>query len=122
MLIKKFPEDFIVEEVSDIELKKSGSFAVYKLEKKQLNTEQAVGYISKKCNIERKDIKYAGSKDRNAITRQYITIFRNNGKLEFKTDNLKLKFLGFIEEPLSLGRLKGNDFQIIIRELSDAQI
>ncbi|MGV8151424.1 MAG: tRNA pseudouridine(13) synthase TruD [Candidatus Woesearchaeota archaeon] len=121
MLIKKFPEDFVVEEVP-VEFSGVGDYAVYKLKKKDFNTESAVEYICKRFSIQRKNVKYAGSKDRHAITTQYISIFKDLGKLFLSTDNLHLEFVSFHNAPLSLGSLNGNKFIIRIRELNNAEL
>ncbi len=117
MIIKKFPEDFIVEEIP-VGFSGDGDYAVYLLTKKDYNTESAVEHICKSLNIKRKDIKYAGSKDKHAITRQYISIFKDDGKLSIDNDDLKLQFISFNDQPLSLGTLQGNKFNIKVRELN----
>ncbi len=117
MIIKKFPEDFIVEEIP-IGFSGSGDYAVYRLTKKDYNTESAVEYICKRFDISRKSIKYAGSKDKHAITKQYISIFKDNGRLSIDAEDIKLEFISFHDQPLSLGSLNGNTFNIKIRELT----
>lgn len=117
MIIKKVPEDFIVEEIP-AGFSGSGDYAIYRLTKKNYNTESATEYICKKFNIPRKSIKYAGSKDKHAITKQYISIFKDNGRLNIDTEDIKLEFISFHDQPLSLGSLNGNTFNIKIRELT----
>lgn len=117
MIIKKFPEDFIVEEIP-IGFSGSGDYAIYLLMKKNYNTESAVEQICRRLNVNRKNIKYAGSKDKHAITKQYISIFKDDGRLLIDTDELKLQFISFHDQPLSLGTLHGNKFNIKIRELT----
>ncbi|HIH54970.1 TPA: tRNA pseudouridine(13) synthase TruD, partial [Candidatus Woesearchaeota archaeon] len=121
MLIKSIPEDFIVEEIP-IEFSDKGDYSIYKLTKKDFNTESAVEHICNKFNIPRKNIKYAGSKDRHALTTQFISIFKDKGNLKIDTDNIKLGFISFHNEPLSLGSLKGNKFIIKIRDLSEEEL
>lgn len=121
MIIKKFPEDFVVEEIP-IKFSGKGDYSIYRLEKKDYTTESAVEYLCKKFNIPRKNIKYAGTKDRHAITIQYISILRDKRNLKLDTDNIKIDFVSFHNEPLSLGSLQGNNFKIKIRELSVEEI
>lgn len=121
MLIKSIPEDFIVEEIP-IELSGKGDYSIYKLIKKDYNTESAVEYVCRIFNIPRKNIKYAGSKDRNAITTQYISIFKDKGNQKIDTDHIRLEFVTFHNEPLSLGSLIGNKFTIKIREISEQEL
>lgn len=116
MILKKFPQDFLVEEIP-IGFAGSGEYAIYKLTKKDYNTESAIEHICRRFNIRRASIKYAGSKDRHAITMQFISIFKDKGSLHIDSDGLKLDFVTFHNEPLSLGCLEGNNFTIRIREV-----
>jgi len=121
VIIKKFPEDFIVEEIP-VGFSGIGDYAIYRLTKKNYNTESAVQYICKKCNVFRDNIKYAGSKDKHAITKQYISIFKDKGNLKIDTEDIKLEFISRHDEPLSLGSLHGNTFNIKIRELTPEEL
>jgi tRNA pseudouridine13 synthase len=119
MLIKSIPEDFIVEEIP-IDFSGKGDYAIYRLTKKNYNTESAVQIICRNFHIDRNNIKYAGTKDKNAITSQYISIYKNKN-LSMDGD-LKLEFVTFHNDPLSLGFLKGNKFKITIREIEKQEI
>jgi tRNA pseudouridine13 synthase len=118
MIIKQELEDFIVEEISDIALKEKAEYAVYKLIKVGHNTEHAIEILCEAFRIPRNNIKYAGTKDRIAKTTQYISIHKDNGKRAYDKNNIKIEFVGFIDEPLSLGTLKGNKFEITVREMT----
>ncbi|HYD03001.1 MAG TPA: tRNA pseudouridine(13) synthase TruD [Alphaproteobacteria bacterium] len=130
MIIKHVPEDFIVEEIPLKEWNDDGQFSVYKLVKINMNTEHAISIISKKFNIPSSLIKYSGTKDRHAKTTQYISIpgktinssYANPDRIKIEEENLMLHHVGFSDEPLSLGTLKGNKFVITVRELSDKEI
>ena len=117
--IKFKPEDFLVEEIPCREFKEKGRYLILKMAKKNYNTEDAVQQISKKLKIPRKNIGYAGTKDRKAITKQYISIQQASKEriqgLEIK--DINLEFIGYSEAPLSLGELEGNKFTITIRNI-----
>jgi tRNA pseudouridine13 synthase len=121
MIIKRAPEDFIVEEVPLKEWDDSGPFIVFRLTKMGLNTEQAIDIISRRFHIPRESIKYSGTKDKHAQTTQYISIPNRQGieRISLEEDNLKMSHVGYTDAPLSLGTLKGNRFVITLRELSD---
>jgi tRNA pseudouridine13 synthase len=121
MIIKKHPEDFIVEEIPAFDLKDNGQYGIYKMTKKSLNTEEAISIIVRRFGIDRRKIKYAGTKDRNAVTMQYISI-QDKRQFNGKEENLELRYIGRSEDPLSLGTLQGNRFEIIARELSNAEM
>ncbi len=120
MRLKSFPEDFMVGEIplKEYAANSSGAFAVYALWKRNFNTEDAIQFVCKRFNLKRGDVKFAGAKDRNAITTQHISIARDKGKLVLDEENIKLTFAGFSNEPISLGNLAGNRFELIIREVT----
>ncbi|GIU69276.1 MAG: tRNA pseudouridine(13) synthase TruD [Candidatus Woesearchaeota archaeon] len=121
MIIKKLPEDFIVEEIP-LSFSGFGEYAIYRLTKINYNTESAINYLCKNLRINKKNIKYAGLKDKHALTTQYISIYKDSGKLMLNNDDLKLEFVSFNNEPLSLGHLIGNKFKIIIREITEEEL
>lgn len=117
--IKFKPEDFLVEEIPNRRFLEEGKYLVCKLTKKNYNTEDAVQLISRKLGVQRKNIGYAGTKDRKAITTQLISVYRGNKEkiLGLELKDIKITFIGYSNEPLSLGDLKGNKFTITIRNL-----
>ena len=117
--IKQKPEDFIVEELSDIEIKDKGRYSYFLLTKEDYTTVRAVQHISDALKIRPKDIGFAGTKDRHAVTKQVISI-RNTQKDRVERLSLKditLEFKGYGDEPISLGDLEGNRFTIIVRNI-----
>lgn len=121
--IKHAPEDFIVKEINDIIIDNTGKYAYFLLKKKNYNTIKAIETIAKALGINVKNIGFAGNKDKNAVTEQLISI--KNGKKEFEKVSLKdiwLKYAGKGDEEIYLGRLKGNEFGITIRNLEDKEI
>lgn len=138
--IKQLPEDFLVTEISNIEIKEestiptpdhpplpssnSNKYLYYKLIKKDWNTLDAVKRIALLLNVKEKQIGFAGSKDRKAITEQIISF---QGVRKEQVDNIKLNgielhFLGCGNKPISLGDLEGNKFEIVVRNLNDEEI
>lgn len=109
--IKQSPEDFIVNEITNIKLKDKGIYSIFLLKKIDYTTEKAIQTIAEKLNIPRKSIGYAGNKDKKAITTQYISIKSANIK-ELKLKDLELTFKGYSDKPVSLGDLEGNEFII----------
>ncbi|MBR9676282.1 tRNA pseudouridine(13) synthase TruD [Candidatus Woesearchaeota archaeon] len=115
--LKKIPEDFKVEEVNNnLKLIGKGSFSLYKLTKKDVDTFKAIRIIAEKLRINQKYVNYAGTKDKKAVTTQYVTISKGPPK-NFDFNNIRLEFLGSREERLSLGELSGNNFEITIRNI-----
>jgi len=116
--IKQIPEDFIVNEVSNPHYAE-GQYGYFILKKRDYATQSACEKIAAFLNIPVKSIGYAGNKDRHAVTTQMISIKQNFRRLEyFKADNIKVEFKGTGKEPISLGNLEGNAFEIIVRNIS----
>ncbi|MBN1793013.1 tRNA pseudouridine(13) synthase TruD [Candidatus Woesearchaeota archaeon] len=125
--LKKIAEDFIVKENStekiQKELKEKGEYKVFRLRKKHYTTENAVQQIAKALRLPRKNIGYAGSKDSKAITTQLISIRAapKENILALHLNDLELEYLGAMEDPICLGDLEGNSFEITIRNLSESK-
>ena len=117
MKIKERPEDFLVEEVADLSMKGNGGYVYYLMEKCNRESFEVFEEISRRSGIALMDIGYAGMKDKMAVTKQYISVPSNVGgrlgKLEIKDVNFK--FVGYGNERISLGDLKGNKFKIVVR-------
>lgn len=111
MKIKQIPEDFIVKEIFNLKLE-PGKYLYYKLTKKNWNTLDIIQELQKR--LKTKDIGYAGIKDRNALTIQYISTPK---KIDFKIKDVEFEYLGNGKERIYLGSLEGNEFIITIRDL-----
>ncbi|MBN2112052.1 tRNA pseudouridine(13) synthase TruD, partial [Candidatus Woesearchaeota archaeon] len=88
------------------------------LKKRNYTTLRALQHIAEALKIQLKRFGFAGTKDKNAVTEQVISV-RGIGKemLEkVKLKDIEIKFLGKGEKPASLGDLEGNYFEIIVRE------
>jgi len=135
--LKLWPQDFIVEEVTgqgQIETVFPEKFLSTKknfdrenpiiyatLVKCGLSTIEATEELTKRLDLGPKSIKYAGIKDKHAITSQRISI--KNGDVEelyqISSPNFFLKNVFSGEREVYLGDLIGNQFTILIRTGSD---
>jgi len=114
-MIKQIPEDFIVEEIPLHDFGGEGPYTYFLLEKKACNTEEAIQELSADFRIPRKNFSYAGTKDRNAVTRQYCSVKGEIADKDF--GRYKTKIAGHGRKPISLGDLRGNKFTITIRKI-----
>lgn len=113
--IKQLLEDFLVSEISNVHIKKTGKYTIFKLTKKNYTTEKAIQLLAKLFKTRRKSLGYAGNKDRNAVTSQYCSVA---GKIQdFVTKDLKVEVVGYSDTPISLGDLKANHFEITVRDI-----
>src|SRR5512137_3167558 len=67
--------DFLVEEIPTERKQTSGPFLICRLTKKNWELQHAVKEIAKRLGISHRRIGWAGTKDRNAITRQRISLY-----------------------------------------------
>lgn len=74
--LKNRPEDFLVDEQPLYEPVGEGEHLVLFIEKKQATTQDLVRRIAKAFRVKRSDVGYAGQKDKHAITRQHLSIYR----------------------------------------------
>ena len=115
--IKEKPEDFIVNEIPTPK-NKGGEYSYYLLKKKGMNTLDAVHKIAKRLKIKEKNIGFAGLKDKQAITTQYITI--KNGPEKLEVEGINIEYIGKVDKTIFTGDLEGNEFEIIVK--SDNEI
>ena len=74
MRLKTTPEDFRVRELLEWDEVPSGAFVVHRLHKEKLSTPEALSILVRDAQVDRATIAYAGLKDRQAVTDQFLTI------------------------------------------------
>ncbi len=121
MLLKSIPEDFIVEEITPLHFDDKGTYSYYTLKKINTDHNTALQIIADTLKINRKYINVAGIKDKRAITMQYLSISQGQ-KMDIKKENVGLTFLGTGKERIHLGQLEGNNFTIIVRNITPEEM
>ncbi|NJE46328.1 tRNA pseudouridine(13) synthase TruD [Thermococcus sp. GR7] len=119
--IKAQPEDFIVMEEPLRSAFDGKKYAIFLLKKRNWDTMAAVKEIAKRAGISYKDIGFAGTKDRHAVTYQYISVPRDaKEKVEaVRIKDIELRFVSY-GRALKLGHLLGNRFKIIVRDVDES--
>ncbi|MGM0623000.1 MAG: tRNA pseudouridine(13) synthase TruD [Campylobacterota bacterium] len=117
---KQSPSDFIVKEQNLYEFSGEGEHLVYYIRKKNLTTWELLSIIAKHCNIKTKEIGYAGLKDKNALTYQYISLHKDH---ESKIQTLIHPSIKIISQThhnnkIKMGHLSGNTFFIRFKRVS----
>ncbi|MDP3640079.1 MAG: tRNA pseudouridine(13) synthase TruD [Nanoarchaeota archaeon] len=122
--IKQLPEDFIVQEKSTIVPRENGPYLYVLLRKRERTIFDVLQELSRKLRIREKDIGFAGSKDKQAVTEQVISLYRKRKEdvLGLQLRGATLSFLGYGTTPISLGDLEGNQFIIVVRNLDEESI
>jgi len=116
MKLKRLPEDFLVEELTDV-VPTQGDYALYRMTKTSLGTPEAVDRIVSQLKIQRHRISYGGLKDKHARTTQFLTI-RFGAPRDSRLEQVELRYLGQIDTAFTPQHIAGNRFQLRIRDLS----
>lgn len=126
MHIKQVPEDFIVDEIASYDILDEGRYLLVCLKKRNMTTERAISHLARRLGLPRKAISYAGTKDSRAVTSQHVSIQNRQGvkgRLSSAGDDqVTVRLLGCLREPIGLGMLDGNMFTITCRGLENERI
>jgi len=132
-IIKALPEDFVVSEMIEEDLKldprkekfhlpgKSGLFLHFVLIKRDIDSINALNLISKIWGVPRDHFGIAGTKDKKALTAQRVSVwgvkerFEKGNIKEIVLPKIKTKNLCLRLREVKLGDLWGNSFTIVIR-------
>jgi tRNA pseudouridine13 synthase len=117
-------EDFLVDEIPPKRKQTSGPFLICRLTKKNWELQHAVKEIAKRLGISHRRIGWAGTKDRNAVTTQWISLYNVTPQqvTAVYLKDITLEPLTQSNEGLSLGDLQGNRFAIVIRDPDPADL
>ncbi len=117
------PRDFTVEEIPLYEFTGEGEHLVLQVRKKELTTWEMLDVISNHVGIRRRDMGYAGLKDKHAMTIQYISLpAKFEEKLKaFSHDKIKILSMVLHNNKIRVGHLKGNRFKIRLKKVLGVQ-
>lgn len=101
-----------------------GNFLILKIKKSNLGTWDLIDKLAKGLQIYENEIGYAGLKDKNATTTQYISIPRKYGKdvKKFKHHKIEILETFFHKTKLNIGDLYGNSFEINLHEVRQEDV
>jgi tRNA pseudouridine13 synthase len=119
MIVKQTPEDFQVEELIDLQLA-DGPFSLYRLEKSGWTTPDAMQAVRRRWQLERRRLAYGGLKDRHARTVQYFTVFHGPHR-KLTHQGFAVAYLGQVTDPFRSEHIRGNRFQITLRDVSNKE-
>jgi len=116
---KQSKDDFVVTEVPLYEFSGEGEHVILKIRKKDLATWDALQIISEAVGCKNRDIGYAGLKDKNAMTVQYISIHKSfEDKIDaFVHPQIKILEKTYHNNKIKIGHLKGNKFFIRLKRV-----
>lgn len=151
MIIKEKPEDFIVEEIPLMKYLKGirslshesqsliaeGKYAVFRVDKVLTSHFSLLSKLSNHFKVSDKDIGTAGIKDRNARTKQFVSILISTQNKRIITEaadaghikvyeegesKITTRFVGVSSERITTGLLAGNHFRITLKELTNEEL
>jgi len=120
---KQTIERFFVEEIPLYTFSNSGNYLVLKIQKTDMSTWKLISVLSKATGLAERDIGYAGLKDKNATTIQYISIPKQYEKelnKNLKTEKIDILERSYNKAPIKVGHLKGNKFSIILYNINES--
>jgi tRNA pseudouridine13 synthase len=121
MKVKQRPEDFQVEELTDVAPADHGPFAFYRLEKRGWSTPDALAALRRRWRIDLRRLSYGGLKDRHAHTVQYLSIFHGLQR-DLTHHEVRVQYLGQITEPYSSKDIRANRFKLTLRGVEANQV
>lgn len=119
-ILKESPEDFFVEELPLYPASGEGEHFYIQIEKIGLSTPELVQNLSRLLNISQDAIGYAGLKDKNAQTQQFLSLTNIKEEALKKLDgqkHFKVLSVSRHHRKIRIGHLKGNRFRLKIRNI-----
>ncbi len=120
--IRTVPEDFEVEERLLYALDGSGSHLYLQIEKRLCTTDEIARSLARAVGVPRRDVGYAGRKDRSALTRQWFSVpgHAAAGIDDWRHTGARIVARELHSEKLRVGQLAGNRFRLVVREVEEA--
>jgi tRNA pseudouridine13 synthase len=117
MKLRQRHEDFRVEELTNAQAAGAGDYAFYCLDKQGWTTPDAIARIRQLWKLHYRRISYGGLKDRHAVTRQYLTIYRGPAR-DLSYRGFSLVYLGQRSSPYTSQDIIANRFRVVIRDVN----
>ncbi len=120
--IRSVPEDFKVEERPLYTFDGSGGHVYLLIEKRLCTTDEVARSLARALGVPRRDVGYAGRKDRVALTRQWFSVPQHvaAGLETWRRDGARIVARDRHGEKLRVGQLAANRFRLVVREVEEA--
>ena len=120
--IRTAAEDFQVDEIQQFTPSGIGEHVWLHIKKTGENTEWVAAELAKIAGVPRREVSYAGRKDRNAVTTQWFSVQMPGKEApDWKADlpaSIQILEEKRHDKKLRRGALQGNQFKLIIRDFS----
>ena len=124
-ILKQTPEDFIVQELIKVTLSGEGEHLWLHLRKRGMNTQFLADRLADWAGVAKRDVAYAGLKDRHAVTEQWFSI-QLPGKADpdiklLKLDGVELLAAGRHDQKIRPAVIASNRFTLHLHQLEEPQ-
>lgn len=120
--LRSMPEDFVVREWLGFGADGEGDHWLLTVRKRGANTQWVAKQLARVAQIHPRDVGFAGLKDRNAVAEQAFTLpvrsVMTGDWLGVKGDGFEVIRAERHRRKLKRGALRGNDFEIFIRDVA----
>jgi len=118
MRLKRLQNDFRVTELlrDESSLKGDGPYSLYRVTKRGLTTFEAADLLAGECGVDRDAVAYAGLKDKDGITGQFMTVLGGR-PARLKSEGLAIFRLSPAPRAITSEDSVGNAFEIFCRDL-----
>lgn len=123
-VVKSCPEDFIVQEHIKVTHSGEGEHLWLHLRKREMNTQFLADCLADWAGVAKRDVAYAGLKDRHAVTEQWFSI-QLPGKADPDFSQLNLEGVELLDakrhdQKIRPAVIQSNRFTLCVRELTQA--
>ena len=120
--LKASPEDFLVVEDLGFEPDGEGEHILVRILKNGCNTRFVADALAKFLKIHAREVSFAGQKDKHAVTEQWLCARVPGNTMpdlsQFQLEGCQVLEYARHKRKLRLGALKGNQFTLVLREVS----
>ena len=115
----KNSDDFVVREIPLYEFSGDGEHLIVEISKKDMTTQEALHVLSEVTGAKMRDFGYAGLKDKQGMTTQFVSMPRKfeAALANFSHEKMKILSLNVHKNKLRIGHLKGNSFFIRLKKV-----
>ena len=117
-VVRRCPDDFVVEELAAHDHDEAGEHLLLSIEKRGVNSQRVAMELAQLFAVHPVDVSFAGMKDRHAVTRQWFSVRTPRSAVDnHRGEGWRIVASQRARQKLRRGDLNGNKFTIRIREL-----